>query len=337
MNLPFWHSRKKAASNERVARFEHAIELAHAIAATDPGGLASLIRIVAAPLQARSTTSAALAGPHEARRCEKFETLFFDWGVSLTPQRQTVFDLAPQKADRGYRLRLGVDPVLATPWHRTRLVRALATIGHGKRQGAWHEDPNHVVTLLQPLGIGLVGGGNHSMTAGIANGEGYVTSTDVQDLTPLYAHVRYDGLAFVRTCDGRALSRPEDEEPGILFEIGRLMVEHGVASGVARIELDATSAPSLSGGDGYYKVLIDGCDAGVALTPSGAALALRQAGLQEGSAEWRKALCGETSLPRCNWKGEEEHIQLRWSIRRAVVNDPGSIYGVRPWVADDDD
>ncbi len=175
------------------------------------------------------------------------------------------------------------------------------------------------------------------MAAGIANGEGFVTSTDVQDLTPLYSHVRYDGLDFLRNHDGAQLSQPEDEEPGMLFEIGRLMVERGVAAGVEYVDPEAAAAPSMSGGDGYYKVLINGQDAGVALTSSGAAMALRQAGLQEGSVEWGEVLHGASPFVRSNYQGHEERIELRWSIRRRVVDDLKSVHGVMSWVAADDD
>ena len=175
------------------------------------------------------------------------------------------------------------------------------------------------------------------MAAGIADGEGFVTSTDVQDLSPLYPHVRYDGLSFLRTHDGARLSQPEDEEPGMLFEIGRLMTEHGVNTGIEWIDPDIVPEPSLSGGDIYYKVLINGHDAGVALTPSGAALELRRAGLQEGTVQWNQALHGESTLFRYNRHGDKETIELRWSMRRRVVNDLGFVYGAMPWVAADDD
>lgn len=175
------------------------------------------------------------------------------------------------------------------------------------------------------------------MAAGIADGKGFVTSTDVQDLSPLYPHVRYDGLSFLRAHDGTRLSQPEDEEPGMLFEIGRLMAEHGVSTGIEWHDPNATPDPSLAGGDIYYKVLINGQDAGVALTPSGAALVLRQAGLQEGSVQWGKVLHGESTLFRSNHQGNQETIELRWSMRRRVVNDLGSVYGAMSWVAEDDD
>lgn len=300
MAFTLFHRKKTQAAHERKARFQQVISLAQDIADIDPGGLVALVRLIAAPLQARTITYAAHSQAHSVPYRDSFNMLFFRDSLPVTPDGRSTRDLAAQCPDRRHRLRLGVDPVLAVPWQRDRLANALATIGFGKLQGAWSEDSNHVVTLLFPMGMGIVIGGNHSIATGIANGEGYVTSKYVQDVTPLYEHVQYDGCAFLRSCDNSVLSQPQDEETGTLFEIGRLMAEYGVAPGVERIDSDSAPAPSLASGDGYYKVLIDGQDAGVALTPSGAALALRKAGYQEGSIQMRQALYGESSFVRRN-------------------------------------
>lgn len=264
MRFPFFFRKQEQAWRERKSRFQQVMDLAHDVGRIDPVGLQTLVRLVAAPLQAKTITSAAHALPHGSRWADSFSCLFFQDGLLVTPGGQRACEISGRSSDQRFKLRLGIDPVLATPWHRDRLANAVATIGFGRLQGSWSEDGNHVVSLLLPIGVGIVSGGNHSMAAGIANGEGFVTSTDVQDLTPLYSHVRYDGLDFLRTHDGAQLSRPEDEEPGMLFEIGRLMAERGVAAGVKCIDPEPAPDPSLSGGDGYYKVLINGQDAGTA-------------------------------------------------------------------------
>ncbi|MGX9935347.1 DUF6710 family protein [Advenella kashmirensis] len=40
-------------------------------------------------------------------------------------------------------------------------------------------------------------GGNHSLTAGIANGEGFVTSTVTHDITALYPLLRFQALGHL--------------------------------------------------------------------------------------------------------------------------------------------
>lgn len=339
MIFPFSKKKQSDVVNAgRLARFENAIEFANEISKIDAEGLVSYARLIATPLQSRANISAALSGPHGADSATTLDSLFFDLMLAVSEDGLRAYELAPARTDCSYRLRLGIDPVLATPWERDRLASALATIGFGKRQGAWEEDKsNHKVKLIFPLGIGLVMGGNHSLTAGISNCEGSVTSTETQDISPLYPHVHYNGYAFVRTHDGHELSRPVDEEPGILYEIGRLMVKHDVKTGIEYIEPGKQSEPQIVESSGYYHVLLNGKDAGVALTSSGAALALRQAGLQAGSEEWRKVISGDAALMRRNWIGEEESVQLSWRIRRQVVNDLKSVYGVMEWVHADAD
>ena len=55
--------------------------------------------------------------------------------------------------------------------------------------GPWREDPlNHFVSAISPLGIGLCGGGNHSIAAGIVMGEGAVSIA-----TDTYFHITLEG------------------------------------------------------------------------------------------------------------------------------------------------
>lgn len=334
MQAIFWPTKQKVA--ERRSRFQQVMELAHKVAEIDPHGLCTLLRLMAAPLQAITITSAAHAKPHGARQADRFGELFFSESIPLSVDGKSAYELAPSHSGQKYRLHLGVDPILATPWRRDRLADAVATIGFGKSQGAWRQDNNHKVSVLLPIGLGIVNGGNHSLAAGIANGEGHVDSTEVHDLAPLYPHVQYDGIAFVRSHDGAVLSQPSDEEPGMLFEIGRLMLRHNVAPYVEPI-ITTTPEPLLSGGDGYYIVLLNGHDAGVALTPGGAALTLRQAGLNKGDPEWNQVLHSEVPFTRINSRGETEIIQLQWRIRRQVVNDLKHVYGIHSWIKEDAD
>lgn len=332
--LAFWKAKGKS---ERQARFKNVLELARDISQRDPGGLTSLVRLVTRPLQARGLSSAAFSAEHEALDAYTFSTLFFIDALVVTPDGKRAHELIGHP-DTRYGLRLAVDPVLPVPWLRPRVASALATIGFGRSQGDWSYDAsNHFATLVLPFGIALVNGGNHSITAGIVNGEGVVETTQVDDLSRLYDYVHYDGSSFVRTHDGQELGTPRDEEPGMLFEIGRLMNQLGVRYDACLIGSDVAREPHLSGGDGYYSVVIDGRDAGVALTASGATRALRKVGLAEGSEEWTRVISGNTSFSRKNYGGSEEEIRLVWRVRRRVVDDLDSVYDVMPWVRDDDD
>jgi len=327
MKFLIWRSKRKI---ERTARFLQIMQLAHDIAAIDPGGLRSLVRLAAATLQARAITSVAHSAPHRARRSDNLGTLLFDQNLPLTSDGRSASDLVLRTSDQRYRMRLGDDPVLANPWSRGRIANALATIGFGKGQGAWSQDSNHNVTLVLPFGVGLVSSGNHSIAAGIIDGVGCVTSINVEDVTPIYEHVRYDGHSFVRTFDGAVISQPQDEEAGMLYEIGRLMIAHGVGPSAELIDPQAKPDPLRPESEFYYRVLFNGQDSGAALTSSGAALALRQAGLKEGSAEWHRVLNGEESFTRVSYNGDPETVGLRWHFRRQIFNDLKFIHGINP-------
>lgn len=194
--LVFWKAKGKS---ERQARFKSVLELAHDISQRDPGGLTSLVRLVARPLQARGISSAAFSAEHEALDAYTFSTLFFNDSLVVTPDGRRAHELIGHP-DTRYGLRLAIDPILPVPWLRPRIESALATIGFGRSQGDWSYDAsNHFATLVLPFGIALVTGGNHSITARIVNGEGVIESTQIDDVSHLYDHVHYDGSSFGRT------------------------------------------------------------------------------------------------------------------------------------------
>lgn len=226
------------SSKNRKDRFEQVMSFANMIAAQNPTGLLPLLRLVASTLQSYFITSSIYRQLHSAPDNPELESLFFSYDYPLNEKKQTLWDLPLSLKDVRYSLKLGRDPLLAVPWHRNRLSSTLCNIGTSRDSGPWSYDPlNHYVQLLLPFGLGLVHGGNHSITAGIVNAEGTLLTESVTDLSPLYEFVKYDGIAFIRRADGYQLSTPHHEEPGILFEIGRLMVEHGITYDVEPIHL----------------------------------------------------------------------------------------------------
>jgi hypothetical protein len=67
-----------------------------------------------------------------------------------------------------------------------------------------------------------VGGGNHSLTAGIVQHTGCVTPRAVLDISPVFAHVRAG--------DGRRIAPVASLELAAIFEIGGLMHAHGLSA-----------------------------------------------------------------------------------------------------------
>lgn len=272
------------------------------IAALDRHALPSLVRSVAQPLQARRLTKALESHQHDARVSADFDKLFFPIDRPISANGQTLNELLCQQTDtlsRTYfRLRLGKDVVLPWAWNRSRLVSTLGTIGGSKSSGAWRCDINHRVQLLLPFGIGLVYGGNHSLVAGIVDSEGEVIA-EALDLAVAYEHVVFDGIAFRRKHDGMVLNIPEEDEPGMLFEIGRHMLELDVqydASTISSREReDALSRDRL---EILYQVWMDGRDTGMSVRPGAIQAAMQRVGIRRTDREWDAILfCGDSFSP----------------------------------------
>ncbi|WP_191833827.1 DUF6710 family protein [Pseudomonas fluorescens] len=319
----------------RRERFEHVMARARAVAALDPLGLSSMVRLIAAPLQARAITSLVFRPEHGARGAYDLGDFFGSQLVPVTAEGGTPGQLSMRLQDARYRLRLGRDPILAVPWSEPRLTNAIANIGHSRCMGEWRADFNHKVELLLPFGLALVHGGNHSLAAGITNAEGTVVAETVTDLAPLYDHVRYDGVSMVRTHDGHRLWEPIDEELGILFEIGRLMLEHGVRYD-AQVAADNESNSDESG-ESFpicYRVLIGGQDTGYSLSGSGATRALLKAGIESGSARARSVIVEGAAFTHRNRAGEDRRVVLEHYGRRPLVDDLERV--THPHLAGDD-
>ncbi|AXL70970.1 DUF6710 family protein [Pseudomonas aeruginosa] len=306
----------------RRERFENVMRRARSVAAADPLGLSSLVRLIAAPLQARATTSLVFQSAHGARSAYDLSDLFGSLSAQITVEGLTVDQVGVRLTEARYRLRLGRDPILAVPWSESSLTNAIANIGHSRRMGEWRADFNHKVELLLPFGLTLVHGGNHSLAAGITNAEGTVVAETVIDLAPLYAHVRYDGVSMIRTHDGFNLWTPVDEEFGILFEIGRLMVENRVRYDAQRTT--ANESNSDEGSESFpicYRVLVDGQDTGYSLSGSGATRALLQAEIEPGSAEARSVIVDGAAFTHRTRAGAGRRVALEHYGRRPLVHD----------------
>lgn len=98
---------------------------------------------------------------------------------------------------------LNRDLVLPWSWKKPRSVTCIAEIGKGRRSGEWRQDHNnHYVNLWLPMGIAWVGSGNHSISAGIIQGEGHITPENVYDISNVYEYVYCDGVNYYRKEDG---------------------------------------------------------------------------------------------------------------------------------------
>ncbi|WP_319950300.1 DUF6710 family protein, partial [Klebsiella pneumoniae] len=85
------------------------------------------------------------------------------------------------------------------------------------------DNSNHYVELWLPWRIGFVGGGNHSITAGILAGEGTLIPEHVYDMSWLFELVRTDGNHWF--VDDHKVEAVKSGRSAAVFEIGRLLVE----------------------------------------------------------------------------------------------------------------
>lgn len=212
----------------RLSAFEERMTVAREIAAINPQSLPSLVRLIGRRLQADAIAQVVELAPHVQRSHPQFADLFFDPFLPITADGKPLDDLIHQSDGPLFHLHLGRDLIVPGPWNRDRTVQALAHIGTGKRCGPWTAEWNHRVVLYLPIGLALVYGGNHSLTAGIANGEGTVINRATLDMGAVYDHVRYNGISYRRMFDDSEIKRYPNSDAGTIFEIGRLMLEHGV-------------------------------------------------------------------------------------------------------------
>jgi len=294
---------------------------AQEVAELDPLALSTLVRLVAAPLQARAATSALTNALHEARPEVTLDDFVGSTLISVWADGETIRDLL-QHPERRYNIKLWRDPIITTPWHRDRLLHSIGTIGHARKAGNWRQDWNHKVNLIMPFGVALVEGGNHSIAAGIANGEGTVLTTDVTDVSRLYPHIKYDGISFACTESGRLYHSPRDEEAGMLFEIGRIMLEKNV---IYDCEQAPTTEPLGASPEreilACYNVILDGIDTGESISESGATRALIKSGLAPKSDQAQSAIINGAPFTYRDNKDRSFIVSLNYFVRQHVKND----------------
>lgn len=163
-----------------------------------------------------------------------FETPFIDFfffsqNEVLNENGKKLYELL-KEGESEKTLNLCRDIIIPWPWNRGRLEDSLVNIGDKRKWGSWKQDySNHYTILLLPIGITLVNGGNHSITAGIAQGEGVIKPNYVYDISSLYQYIYTDGKYYYRKHDNSILGRVNSFEFAAIFEIGRLMKEKSLS------------------------------------------------------------------------------------------------------------
>jgi hypothetical protein len=204
------------------AAFGRLMQSAKDISERQPDALFDLIAALLRPLQSEHLIAVAECEQHMAPGSIQGASFFFDITRFISVSKCWIQPTPPLT------VRLASDPVLPTAWERGRFVSAITNIGGGRPHGAWTQDPNHQVSVWLPWNIAFVGGGNHSITAGILRGEGIITATEVIDASPIFDLVECDGRTFRLKDTGKVIATTEDHRRAAVFEIGRLISSSGV-------------------------------------------------------------------------------------------------------------
>ena len=199
--------------------FANIMDMAKQIARLNPAALPILIKALLRPQQAHGMLCAIECWTDSSCRAVSPKNFFMgEKHSALFSEQKTV------EPTSSYKVRLASDPVLPCAWRRERIASALANIGTDKRFGPWKQDPNnHHLTLWLPWGIAFVGEGNHSITAGILNGEGEIIPDHVFDMSAIFDRVYCDGDNYFWRDTHKAICEVTVPRTAAVFEIGRLI------------------------------------------------------------------------------------------------------------------
>ncbi|WNS43185.1 DUF6710 family protein [Paenibacillus sp. MMS20-IR301] len=187
------------------------------------------IRLIGRRIQSELMLAPVLHGEIDQLERIFSDNLFFDEWAEVTPGGQSFHFLMKPIDDNSKAIHLSRDLVFPSPWIPRKLRDSLIRIGEGTLNGGWRQDAGHQVILWLPLGIAFVeGSGHHSVTAGIAKGEGDLYPTSVFDISPIYDHVYTDGKYYYRRHDQSVISEVMFAECAAIFEIGRMMIEQKI-------------------------------------------------------------------------------------------------------------
>lgn len=213
----------------REVAFESVMRWAVALqASNNRAGLQDLIKIILRPVQAIHLREALLQPDHHAPLALHWMTSLGGlWEGSAEHGNWSTFVLKQcrRPVDRDAKIYLASDVVLPTLWSKNSILNSLGTIGKGRVNGEFQQDGNHSVTLMLPLNIVWVNGGNHSIAQGIVSGEGELIPDDIYDVSEVIRAVRFDGEYWICRNTGEKLGSPIYAEFGWVWEIARLLME----------------------------------------------------------------------------------------------------------------
>ena len=203
------------------------MKFAHEVESYNPKGLIEVIRLLGSLM-----LSDVLKWRITSRSDDCVNPTCPDWALfplqcEIGVSGVRFYDICPDKT-KNMPIDLAKNLVLPFPWNRGRLAKNLASIGVDKSWGEWrYDNQNHLIEYWYPMGVAWCVNGNHSITTGILLGEGVLKTAVVRDITPLFAHVQCDGEWYSNKA-GQKIAPVNSPEFAAIFEIGRLLIKHGI-------------------------------------------------------------------------------------------------------------
>ena len=138
-----------------------------------------------------------------------------------------VSEKKPETVAMKQTLDLAQTGILPTPWHPISMIANIGIYGLGYGRRPWlKQQANHKILWCPTFGIGIVHGGNHSLTAAVITNE--LTHFNIEesyDLSQLFDTYYFDGHAFTAKDNSKFVSIPEIMEFGIVYEISRMILQ----------------------------------------------------------------------------------------------------------------
>lgn len=178
------------------------------------------VRLIGKGLQAQYLTNIVYVADRPNLPEASFNEL--GWGI------EELYDLL-RRVDDNPAHRVCKDLLLPFPWDGQKLIRDMTHIGTGKQWGAWQQNAGHRIEMWLPLGISWVYSGDHSVTVAILQESAEVMADDVFHMGELLKRFYCDGEFYRRQEDDSIAGPMQCLEMAVLFEVGRLMLEHGLS------------------------------------------------------------------------------------------------------------
>lgn len=132
--------------------------------------------------------------------------------------------------DLNYTFHLNTTPTIASLWSPDRMLSAFSHIGLVLKNPFKYDETNHLSNkFIYPFGVVLIQNGLHSSTTGIYDGYGSMPLQEYIDISSFYSDVTFDGVSFIHNNCGRIIHTPKCEDIGIIYEIGRLLLNSDFA------------------------------------------------------------------------------------------------------------